>query len=249
VSLISFGLITIERYLVICHDLKDHLTKTIIAIVLTNIYSMVNGFITISSLDHVDITGYVVCHPKFCSQTVPMLIKTLSSICVLLLFMFSVVYCPYQILQLYNGNSTSAGDSILAAENKREDMERKIRQRKVFFKLSIVTGFFIVMLGPMSIAGIYEIITGNATPPILAGFYATLLACNCAANPFLLYTFDISVKTRINQLFGFSGKPRVLSTPREKNALQSPLKLVGNKSFNVTDTKSFGVKDTVKINN
>ena len=42
VSLMSFGMITIERYLVICHDLKDHLTMTIIAILLVNIFIQIS---------------------------------------------------------------------------------------------------------------------------------------------------------------------------------------------------------------
>jgi 7 transmembrane receptor (rhodopsin family) len=247
VSLMSFGMITIERYLVICHDLKDHLTKTITAIVVANIFSIVTGVILASSSDYVDIGGFVLCHPKFCSRSLAMVIVNISCVSVLLVFMASVVYCPYQILQLYSAKSSSAGDSILAAENKRADNERKIRERKVFFKLSIITGCFIAMLGPMGIALVYEISTGNATPPILASIYGILVAFNSASNPILLYNFDISVKTRINQLFGIRKRTRVLSSPRQNNSLQPPINLAGNHSLNIRDTKEFSARDTVKV--
>jgi hypothetical protein len=252
VSLISFGMISIERYLVICHGLQNHTKMTVIAIILTISYAFMTGLISASSPEYIDIGGYVLCHPKYCSRSLAMVFVNISFVIVLSLFMISAVYCPYQILQIYTDKTTTGGDSILVAENKHADYERKIRERKVFFKLSIVTAFFIVMLGPLALALVYEVLTGNVTPPALAGVYGILVALNSALNPFLLYAFDISVKSRINQLLGIRSILTTTSSP--KHSRLTPIKLLSTnsnlkngKQFNVKDTSSLNVKDTVKM--
>jgi hypothetical protein len=242
VSLVSFGMISIERFLVICHGFENHTTKTVFAIVIANLYAIITGSISASSPDFVDIGGYVLCHPKYCSRSLTMILVNISFVVVLSAFLLSAVYCPYKILQIYTTHPISGADSILVAENRQADNERRIRERKVFFKLSIVTGCFIVMLGPLAMALIYEVLTGNVTPPMLASFYGLGVAWNSALNPFLLYAFDISIKTRVNQLLGIRAGTRLVAnslrhTP--KHTLLTPIKLFST-------TKSFNVRDTIK---
>ncbi len=61
----SFGMITIERYLVICRGLEIHKVKTYFAIAVAYAYTTAVSLAVALSPDHVDIAGGLLCSQNY----------------------------------------------------------------------------------------------------------------------------------------------------------------------------------------
>lgn len=138
-SILSFGMITVERYFVICRGLQDHMFKTATAIAAAYLYSALFGFTSSISVINFELAAGAICKLKFCSRD-PLLISVLfTGLIVVVIFAADIAYCPYKIMQVYALTKEEKFDSIQMAENKQTKLERKIKERAVFIKLSVVT--------------------------------------------------------------------------------------------------------------
>jgi 7 transmembrane receptor (rhodopsin family) len=238
-SIFCFGMITLERYLVICRGLQDHVRKTIIAILITYIYTGLFGALSFRSASDVQLAMGILCHVKFCSRDPVMLFFFATTIILITIIFVILVYCPYKILQIYAVTKKEKLDSLQLAENSDSIVQKKVKERAVFIKLSIITVVFILMIGPISFAILSELITGVESSPNYTLFYVFTSASNSALNPILLYLFDVTVHVRVNDLFGIARKQtssQMQSVVGRRLLLDMPV--VANKPI---------YKDTVKL--
>lgn len=82
------------------------------------------------------------------------------------------------------------------------------------------------MLTPTVVAVSYELWTGTSVPNAYASVYTLFNSTNCMLNPMLLYTFDVGVRVRVNELVRFMrirkvNAPEILLVPLQMKKDQS----------------------------
>ena len=230
VSILSFGIITLERYLVICRNWQNHERETIMAIACCWIFSILASAPLVFDTKYLATAGGIGCHVVFCSRESGPMYLSGALIILLLIFMILVIYCSYKILALYSNLD------FLTGERKRERQEN---QKKVFIKLGIITATFTVMYSPLAATMIYEKISGTSSSEFLKNVYAFFIGLSSAVNPILFYILDPTIKSRVDMLFGNETTSKILVSSSSQNIQLKPP--------SVSSPDDYSMRETVKM--
>ena len=224
-SVVSFVLIGLERYLVICYGWQQHNRAILIMLLIAWTMAIGISATLVSSPDYIAMQHtQLSCAPNPTARQPLLVVMIPGIIGECFLAVFAILYCYYSIFTIYTENNDVKLKGVLSWWHTRgsEVARRSLtkNEQKILYKLVVMTSVFIFMITPFTISFLYAYHNGSNIiddyPDLLwfDYFYGYLLALNSSTNSIMLYAMDPEVKGQIRSFFGITTKsPQIAEKP------------------------------------
>ena len=214
---LSFWLISLERYLAICHRWYDHEKWVIGMLACQWIYSIVIGVLVGSDPKNVEIDfSLIACQPNTASRDPIMIFINVTILVLYFICIFSYFFFYFSIFLFYQKRQASSHidddrDNLVVKKGLREVYKSlSFNEKRLLTKIFSITSTFLILNSPFLISIFYKTVTQELTGFYTGAFVNSSLVLNSAVNPFLLYGLDASIKQQFNQFYNLSPQSKTL---------------------------------------
>jgi 7 transmembrane receptor (rhodopsin family) len=217
ISIISLTTIAVERYFAVFYGFRDHTRPVIIAIALAWIYAIGYASTSLGSGDNFRLLSTrTTCIPR-CSNS------TMFPLCLFggafLFISIQIAGLCYFKLYMFYRESNRKREVVGSKEDGTEKKEKILLR-----KFTIIVLSFAVATMPFFIGFVYEAVSGNLVPSVIAHLSLVLLMINSAMNPYLFYALDQSIKQQVDDVFGVNiAFAKIFTSERQTSSIQSPI--------------------------